>query len=122
MAVTPTLPGLSPSNVELDLMQSWQQPVGSGRLLRAGIGSIIVHVLVAAFFFVMPEQSFERVKPIVVANLRQPIKLYLPRNFELTQRDPNQAKPSHMIDVQSMRSSAQPQVAHSRPPSPPPGP
>ena len=121
MAVSPILTGLSPSTVDLDLMQSWRRPVSSGRLVRAGIGSIVVHILVALFFFAMPEQSFERVSPIIINNLHQPIKLYLPRNFELTQRDPNQGKPSHMVDVQSMRSSARPQAAHSSPPSPPPG-
>ncbi|HLW77482.1 MAG TPA: TonB family protein [Bryobacteraceae bacterium] len=101
-------------------MKSWREPLTSRRLLRAGIGSVIVHIAVAAFFILMPEQSFDRVAPIIVTNLRRPVKLYLPPDLQLTQRDPNQGQPAKMVDVHSMHVSPRPQMANSRP-SPPPG-
>ena len=42
----------------LEVFPEWTEPVTSRRLLRAGIGSLIVHAIVAAMFYWLISGSF----------------------------------------------------------------
>jgi TonB family protein len=73
----------------------------SRQILRAALGSIIVHAAIAVIVFSLPDVSPSRTAPVIVADLRRSIKLVAPRDFELTQKDPNKGKVTRRLDVRS---------------------
>jgi TonB family protein len=142
MAVSPPLtgpPGTPPQNTplhdaplrnldpqlnseDLNLLQAWREPLTPKRLMPAAIGSILFHVLVLIAVILLPEQGFTpRSATVIRPEFRRTI-LAMPRDFEPTQKDPNQGKVSHELDVRSMQSAPEPQAPRFHPPTPPPGP
>jgi len=114
--------GLPPSKLELDLQQPWREPLTQPRVLRATIGSVVFHIVAVILWITVPETPFEfHARPVQLEIVR-PVHLYLPKNFELTQKDPNNGPVTHQLDVRSMLSAPAPQAPKFRPPSPPPGP
>jgi TonB family protein len=91
--------------------------------MPAAIGSILVHVVVLIAVILLPEQEFTaRTATIIHPDLHRTVMLEMPRDFEPTQKDPNQGKVSHELDVRSMQSAPEPQAPRFHPPTPPPGP
>ncbi len=142
MAVSPTFtgpPGTPPHNTppdtppnhlapqlnsseDLNLLKAWREPLTPKRLMPAAIGSILFHVVVLIAVILLPEQEFTaRPATIIHPEFRRTI-LEMPRDFEPTQKDPNQGKVSHELDVRSMQSAPEPQAPRFHPPTPPPGP
>jgi TonB family protein len=87
------------SDLELNLLREWREPVQPRRLAAAVIGSIAFHVIVVVGLVILPEVIPVREAPIVVADLRSSVPLYIPK--ELTQRDPNRGKVTKTLDVRS---------------------
>src|SRR5580700_9344042 len=114
--------GTTAAPVELDLMPSWRDPLSSRRLLRDGVGSILVHIAAAVIFFSLPDVAPRTAAPVVTPDLHRAIHIVAPRMFEPTQKAPNQGKISRELDVRSSVQTPQPQAPKFRPPSPPPGP
>lgn len=107
---------------ELDFLRQWREPVGSRRILRAGFGSILVHVAVVLLFLSLPEVIPPPPPPMVNVELHQAVHLVMPRFFEPTQKDPNKGKVTRALDVRSAQAAPQPQAPRFRPPQPAPGP
>lgn len=128
MAVSPTFTGpqgTPPQNQDedLNLLKAWREPLTPRRLMPAAVGSILFHVVVLIAVIVLPEQAFSpRPATTIHADAGKSIKLYLPKDFEPTQKDPNQGKVSHQLDVRSMQSAPQATAPRLLRPSPPPGP
>jgi len=98
--VNPDDPGeLRGSELGFLLPQAPRTP--SRQILRAAIGSILVHAAIAVTLFSLPDRGPSRQAPVIVADLRKSIKLVAPRYFELTQKDPNKGKVTRQIDVRS---------------------
>jgi TonB family protein len=111
------------ASLNLDLNQPWREPLTPRRLARAGVGSVLFHIVMVAVWILLPEEPWTPTATVITPDLRKAAPLYLPpRVFELTQKDPNQGKISHELDVRSMRSAPEPQAPRFHPPSPPPGP
>jgi TonB family protein len=107
---------------DLNLLQAWREPLTPRRLMPSAIGSILFHVVVLIAVILLPEQEFtSRPATIIHPDIRT-VMLEMPRNFEPTQKDPNQGKVSHELDVRSMQSAPQAQAPRFHPPTPPPGP
>jgi len=116
------IPPQQTPNEDLNLLQAWREPLTPRRLMPSAVGSVLFHVVVLIAVILLPEQGFTpRPATIIHPELRRTI-LEMPRNFEPTQKDPNQGKVSHELDVRSMRSAPEPQAPRFHPPSPPPGP
>jgi TonB family protein len=114
-------PQLSGSE-DLNLLYAWREPFTPKRLMPAAVGSVLFHVVVLIAVILLPEQEFtSRPATIIHPELRRTI-LEMPRDFEPTQKDPNQGKISHELDVRSMQSAPEPQAPRFHPPTPPPGP
>jgi TonB family protein len=108
---------------DLNLLQAWREPLTPKRLMPSAIGSILFHVVVLIAVILLPEQGFTaRPATIIHPDLHRTVMLEMPRNFEPTQKDPNQGKVSHELDVRSMQSAPEPQAPRFHPPTPPPGP
>jgi TonB family protein len=111
------------ASVNLDLDHPWREPLTPRRLLRAGIGSVLFHIAIVILWIVLPSEPWTPLATVSTPDIRQALPLYLPpKTFELTQKDPNQGKISHELDVRSMRPAPEPQAPRFHPPSPPPGP
>lgn len=138
MAVSPTFtgpPGTPPRDApvqntplqnegeDLNLLQAWREPLTPRRLMPAAVGSVLFHVVVLIAVILLPEQAFTpRPATIIHPDFGRTVMLEMPRDFEPTQKDPNQGKVSHQLDVRSMQSAPEPQAPRFHPPTPPPGP
>ncbi len=107
---------------ELNFLRQWREPVTSRRILRAGVGSALVHVAVIVLFVSLPEVIPPPPPQMVNVEIRHAVHLTMPRFFEPTQKDPNHGKVTRELDVRSARSAPTPQAPRFHPPSPPPGP
>jgi TonB family protein len=107
---------------DLDLLRNWREPASPGRILRAGIGSILVHIVAVIVFLSLPEVVPSTQAPAITADLRRAVHLVAPRNFEPTQKAPNPSKARPELDVRSSLPAPQSQAPRFRPPTPPPGP
>jgi len=86
----------------LDLFSEWQEPVTSRRLIRASVGSLLVHIAVFALLLILPETSPRFNGPLLTADLRKAsIPLLAPRVFDLTQREENKGKVTKQLDIRS---------------------
>ena len=110
------------SSADLDLLLNWREPATPGRILRAGVGSILVHVVVLIAFLSLPEVAKSPSAPVITADLRKAVHLVAPRNFEPTQKAPNPSKARPELDVRSIQPAPKSQAPRFRPPTPPPGP
>ena len=86
---------------DLDLLRNWREPASPGRILRAGIGSILVHIVAVIVFLSLPEVVPSTQAPAITADLRRAVHLVAPRNFEPTQKAPNPSKARPELDVRS---------------------
>ena len=87
----------------LDLLPGWQEPVTSRRLLRDGLGSLLVHAALIALLLILPETSPPRFKgPPVTADFRKlAVPLVAPKVFEPTQKEQNKGKVTRELDIRS---------------------
>jgi len=103
----------------LELFPEWSEPVTSRRLLRAGIGSLIVHAIVAAVFLSLPETSGRFNGTVITAEFRKTaVPLVAPKIFEVTQKEPNKGKVTPQLDVRSAMREAPPKAKTFVPPAP----
>jgi TonB family protein len=127
MAVSPTFTGpqgLRPQQDwehDLNVLPSWREPLTTRRLAPSIIGTIVFHIIVVILWIAGPEAPDRESTTTIHAELRT-TPLYMPRDFEPTQKDPNQGKVSHELDVRSMQYSPERQAPRLQRPSPPPGP
>jgi TonB family protein len=113
---------LPPTTVELDLRLPWEGPLAARpRIVRAAVGTVLLHIVLVVLWIIVPETPFAT-RARSTLEIVRPVRLYLPKNFELTQKDPNNGPVTHELDVRSMVSSPAPQAPKFHPPSPPPGP
>jgi TonB family protein len=122
MAVSHTLTGPSTHDPEELNLLPWHEPITARRVMPAAIGSAVFHIIAVTLWITLPEMEFNRYSHPITPTIKKSVTIILPRNFELTQKDPNQGKVSHELDIRSMRQAAQPQAPRRLPPSPPPGP
>ena len=115
------MPPVQAEPVELDLLRKWREPLTSRRLLRDGLGSLIVHAIAVLAFVLAPEVELTRDAPVVQFDLKQSVKLTLPRYFEPTQQAPNQGQVRRALDERSAVEGTQAQTRRYRPPTPAPG-
>jgi len=103
----------------LELFPEWQDPVTSRRLFRAGIGSLLVHAIVAAVLLTLPETSGRFNGPPITADFRKmAVPLYAPKILEVTQKEPNTGKVTTQLDIRSSMREAPPKVKAFVPPAP----
>lgn len=107
---------------ELNLLRQWREPVSSRRVLRAGVGSALIHGAVILLIISLPEVIPPPPPPPISVEIHQAVHLVMPRIFEPTQKDPNHGKVTRELDVRSAQSAPQPQAPRFRPPAPAPGP
>lgn len=82
----------------------WREPITPARFSRAAIASVVIHAVAFAIFWAMPETEFRVRKTVHVSfDRKQSVKLVAPRlrQDQLTQKDPNQGKPTQELDVRS---------------------
>jgi TonB family protein len=111
------------SRGELNLLREWREPISPRRVLRDGLGSLVVHAVIVAAILLAPDvQPPIQQTPDVDANLKAAVHLTLPpRVFEPTQKDPNKGKVARGLDLRSA-TEGQPQPRRFRPPTPAPAP
>ena len=102
----------------LELFPEWSEPVTSGRLLRDGLGSLLVHAIVIAVLLTLPETSGRFNGPPITADFRKAVPLYAPKIFEVTQKEPNKGKVTPQLDVRSSLREAPPKAKAFAPPAP----
>jgi len=116
------MPPAQSEPVELDLLRAWREPVTPPRVLRAAIGSLAVHALLAVVFWLAPEVETAHDAPTIAYDLkRNSVKLEVPRYLEPTQKAPNQGVVKHELDTRSAVEGTTAQARKFRPPSPPSG-
>jgi TonB family protein len=103
----------------LDLLLEWREPVSGRRILRAGVGSILVHVAVVGLFLMLPSTSTVYQGGMVTVDLRKAVPLVAPRIFDPTQKEPNKEKVvKPELDIRSALPPAPPKARSFRPPAP----
>ncbi|HUA86553.1 MAG TPA: TonB family protein [Bryobacteraceae bacterium] len=107
---------------ELNLLLPWREPITPQRLLRDGIGSVLINGAIFAFFVFAPAGDRFKEHRVISDDLHKAVHLYLPRVFEPTQTAPNHGKVSRELDVNSMNETRQRQAPRFRAPAPAPGP
>jgi TonB family protein len=108
-----------------NLLLDWHASTESPRWLRAGVGSVVVHIVL--FMLAFAVGSLEPPQPPkateIASNIRKVTPLYAPPP-ELTQKDPNRNKVSKEVNVEGLASTSQkpalapPPVHTFRPPDP----
>jgi TonB family protein len=107
---------------DLPFLQIRSDPPPFRRIAIAGIGSVLVHFVIATIGVALPEVPRIARAPVIVADVRKAIPLVAPRlpekqpPKELTQKDPNFGKISHTLDVRSANSTPRPQTPRFNPP------
>jgi TonB family protein len=102
----------------LELFPEWQDPITSRRLFQAGIGSLLVHAIVAAVLLTLPETSGRFNGPPITADFRKmAVPLYAPKILEVTQKEPNKGKVTPQLDIRSSI-EAPPKAKAFAPPAP----
>jgi TonB family protein len=107
---------------DLDLLPA-RKPLSARHFVAMAIGSIAVHILVAVFFFSLPEVIPPPRSIVIRSDLHKAVHIYLPKEFEPTQKAPNLSKVVRPeLDVRSEVEAPQSQAPKYRPPQPAPGP
>jgi TonB family protein len=102
----------------LELFPEWHEPRISQRVLRAGLGSLLVHAVVLALLLTLPETSGRYTAPAITADFRKATPLVAPKMFELTQKDETKGKVTHQLDIRSSLPEAPPKARVFAPPAP----
>ncbi|MSV35057.1 MAG: energy transducer TonB [Bryobacterales bacterium] len=107
---------------ELHLLWEWREPIPPSRMAAAIAGILVYHVAVYLAFVAAVNAPGGHIAPVEVAfDVRKSVPLYIPK--DLTQRDPNQGKITHNLDVRSAAPPAPvPQAPRARPLEPGPVP
>jgi TonB family protein len=88
-------------------------------LLRAGIGSLVVHADVLAVILSLPETTGRFHGPPITADFRKKaVPLIAPKIFEVTQKEPNKGKITPQLDIRSSLREAPPKAKAFVPPAP----
>jgi TonB family protein len=106
---------------ELNLLRPWRDPVPPSRLASAVLGSIGAHAVILVLLLALPGGSRAPRTP-AATEVGKSVRLFLPKDLELTQREPNRGKVTRELDVRSMVQAPQPRAPRFRPPAPQPGP
>jgi TonB family protein len=115
-------PTVTAANPDLNLLRPLIEPVTAQRLVRNTAASIVVHILMIAFFFELPEVERKPERRMIENDIQKAVHLTMPRYFEPTQRAANQGKITRELDVNSMRQTPEKQAPRFRAPAPLPGP
>jgi TonB family protein len=115
-------PAATSGPLDLDLLREWRKPPSSGRIIRAGVGSILVHVAIFVLLISLPDVTSTPRGPEITVDVRKAVHLVAPKFFEPTQTAPNHGKVTRELDVRSSLPEPRPQEPQSRPPEPAPGP
>jgi TonB family protein len=102
----------------LNLLPEWREPVSSVRIVRAAVGSLVVHAAAVLVLLNLPASQI-RTAPIISLDLRKAVPLIAPKHLDLTQRDPNTGKVTQTLDSRSALPPAPPKPRNFRPPAPP---
>ena len=103
----------------LELFPEWHEPSTSQRVLRAGLGSLLVHAVVLAVLLTLPETTARYTAPAITADFRKAATpLVAPKMFELTQKDETKGKVTHQLDIRSSLPVAPPKARVFAPPAP----
>src|SRR5579859_5211362 len=91
-----------------NLLMDWHESTDSRWWLRAGIGSIVVHIflLTGAIFLDQLDTPELRTGARIVSDIKRVTPLIAPPT-RLTQREPNQGKVSKEVNVESLLSHSQ---------------
>jgi TonB family protein len=108
----------------LSFLQPRDARTSPRHILRAAIGSVLVHLAVAVVVVSLPDVAPSREAPLITPDVRRAIPLVAPRYFDLTQKDPNRGKITRQLDVRSALAPAPAPVPATpyRPPALIPGP
>jgi TonB family protein len=98
MKATPELP--PPHIGEVRLLLDWAPPVEKRRILRAGTGSILLHVVGILILMLLPSGVTVRQGPHLLSALQSTPLVEPPR--DLTQKAPNRGKVSKEFDLESL--------------------
>lgn len=97
---------------ELNLLLNWDEPTRP-RLLRDGLGSLAVHLVLVVILLVVLRADQNRVfvptAAIDITELRKATPLYDPPPTRLTQRAPNVKEATKEINLQSLLSKPEPE-------------
>jgi TonB family protein len=97
----------------------WREPVSPARFSRAAVVSVLIHLVAFIALWLAPETHFRaQPAPNLRIAVRQPVKLYLPKSLELTQKQKNEGKVSQELDVTASLQS-KPAPRSFQPPAPP---
>ena len=102
----------------LELFPEWHESSTSQRVVRAGVGSLLVHAVVIAVLLTLPETSTRPTGLDITADFRKAVPLYAPKTFEVTQKDENKGKVTHQLDIRSSLREAPPKARAFVPPAP----
>ncbi len=95
---------------ELNLLLNWEKP-GEERWLRAGAGSVIVHIVLGLLLLaILRADAARKIFETTSADLREAMPLIDPP-LDLTQKEPNINKPSKEINLESLLSRPVPASA-----------
>ncbi len=114
----PSTPPVEPG--DLNLLRVWSEPVSARSLARDAIASLLIHALFIGLLIFVPDVVEYRRTPDIFANFKEPTRLILPRDVELTQKAPNQGKVAKALDVRSAVQAQPAQAPHVRQFAPPP--
>lgn len=119
---------MSPLDISAEAVRTLEllparKPLTTRHFLAMALASIAVHIVVATFFFSLPEVIPPPRSVIIRSDLHQAVHLYVPKLFEPTQKAPNLTKVVRPeLDVRSEVEAPQSQAPRYRPPQPAPGP
>lgn len=106
---------------DLNLLREWREPIRPSRVIAAGIGALLYHVVAIMAFVAAVNAPGGRILTETSFDLHKAVPLYIPK--DLTQKDPNRGKVTHDLDVRSAAPPAPvPQAPRFRPPEPAPVP
>ena len=78
----PSTPPVEPG--DLNLLRVWSEPVSARSLARDAIASLLIHALFIGLLIFVPDVVEYRRTPDIFANFKEPTRLILPRDVELT--------------------------------------
>lgn len=97
------------------LLLDWREPDESGRYLRAGVGTVLVHLVLLGLFLLIASLPAPRIVEPEEVVARKVTPLIAP-HFRLTQKEPNQGKPVKQVRIEDLM--PKPQIAKSVPTPP----
>src|SRR5580698_355460 len=107
---------------DLDLLPR-HEPLTSRHFAAMALASVAIHIVGGVIFYSLPEVIPPPRAPVVTSDLHKAVHIYLPKQFEATQKAPNLTKVVRPeLDVRSEMYAPQSQAPKMRRPQPAPGP